>query len=71
MVAEPYSTVPDSRFSAATQFFARQLSLPIRMPLMDLTDSFTISPTDVWARFMQPIKETSKRYGSDGLLSEK
>ena len=38
------------------------------MPLMDLTDSFTISPTDVWARFMQPIKETSKRYGSDGLF---
>ncbi|MCJ8315961.1 DUF2066 domain-containing protein [Idiomarina sp.] len=57
-----------SVFQQQLSFFARQLSLPIRMPLMDLTDSFTISPTDVWARFMQPIKETSKRYGSDGLF---
>lgn len=57
-----------SVFQQQLQFYSRQLSLPIRIPLMDLTDSFTISATDVWARFMQPIQETSKRYGVDGLF---
>lgn len=57
-----------SVFQQQLQFYSRQLSLPIRMPLMDLTDSFTISAMDVWARFMQPIEKTSKRYGADGIF---
>ncbi|MBF39542.1 DUF2066 domain-containing protein [uncultured Idiomarina sp.] len=57
-----------SVFEQQLEFYSRQFSLPIRRPLMDLTDSFTISAMDVWARFMQPIKDTSKRYGTDGIF---
>lgn len=58
----------ESIFTQQLRFFARQYSIPIQLPLMDLTDSFSISGTDVWGRFLSPIRTASERYSPDGML---
>ena len=58
----------ESVFTQQLRFFAQQYSIPIQLPLMDLTDNFTINATDVWARFLDPVRTTTERYGTDGLL---
>ncbi|MCP1340213.1 DUF2066 domain-containing protein [Idiomarina sp. M1R2S28] len=58
----------ESVFTQQLRFFAQQYSIPIQLPLMDLTDSFTINATDVWGRFLDPVRTTTERYGTDGLL---
>jgi len=58
----------ESVFTQQLKFFARQYSIPVQLPLMDLTDSFTISAMDVWGRFLDPVRTSTERYGTDGLL---
>lgn len=58
----------ESVFTQQLQFYAHQYSLPIQLPLMDLTDSMTVNAMDVWGRFLDPVRATSERYGTDGLL---
>lgn len=47
---------------------AKQRGLPLSLPLMDLTDSATISIYDVWGRFVQPLSTASSRYGVDNVI---
>ncbi|MGM7317787.1 DUF2066 domain-containing protein [Idiomarina sp. ST10R2A5] len=58
----------ESVFTQQLRFFAKQYSIPVQLPLMDLTDNFTISAMDVWGRFLDPVRTTTERYGTDGLL---
>ena len=44
---------------------AQERGLPVIMPLMDFTDSTTLSKTDVWGRFVSPVSDASERYGAD------
>lgn len=47
---------------------AKQRGLPLSLPLMDLTDSATISIYDVWGRFIQPLTNASSRYSVDNVI---
>ncbi|MDV6314941.1 DUF2066 domain-containing protein [Idiomarina sp. HP20-50] len=58
----------ESVFTQQLKFYARQYSIPVQLPLMDLTDSFAINAMDVWGRFLSPVRTASERYGPDGLL---
>ena len=47
---------------------ARKRGVPISIPLMDLTDSVTISIYDVWGRFVEPLSTASSRYLVDNII---
>ena len=44
---------------------AEEKGLPIVLPLMDLTDAQNIQASDLWGRFMSPIKNASERYAPE------
>lgn len=44
---------------------ARQRGLPLRLPLMDLTDQLAVSPAAVWGRLSQALMPASVRYAAD------
>lgn len=52
----------------AIETFARQRGLPIRFPLMDLTDRGRVSVSDIWGNFEDPIMQASKRYSPEAIL---
>lgn len=47
---------------------AEQRGLPLKLPLMDLNDSISVSPIDVWGRFDDVLQFASARYPNDGLV---
>ena len=51
------SQLHDDVFAAA-----EEKGLPIVLPLMDLTDTQNIQVSDLWGRFITPIKNASERY---------
>ncbi|RUO81472.1 DUF2066 domain-containing protein [Idiomarina tyrosinivorans] len=42
--------------------------VPMALPLMDLRDAMAVSLTDVWGRFISPIRRASERYDVDGVV---
>lgn len=68
---ELISSGDESIFSQQLRFLSVQNGVPMQWPLLDLTDNMIISSTDVWGRFLQPIKEASERYASDGIVVAK
>ncbi len=42
--------------------------LPVRLPLLDLTDQSRVRPADIWGDFHQPIVEVSQRYNPQAVL---
>lgn len=42
--------------------------LPVKLPLLDLNDSMTLSVLDLWARFDDRIDFASTRYDTDGVV---
>lgn len=46
-----------------------QAGLPLISPLYDMDDLTSLSETDIWAGFWQPINQASLRYKSDVVLS--
>ncbi|MGM0481872.1 MAG: DUF2066 domain-containing protein [Pseudomonadota bacterium] len=58
----------ESVFTQRLRFLATQTGLPIQLPLLDLTDAMTVSVTDVWGRFLGPVRQAGQRYDTDGLL---
>ena len=56
----------ESVFTQQLRSKAKQLAIPIQLPILDLTDSMQVSVTDVWGRFIGPIKTASTRYATDG-----
>jgi len=47
---------------------AERRGLPLRLPLLDLSDQSSISATDVWGDFQDSIMKASQRYATDGVL---
>jgi len=63
--------ISESSLSIYPQFikqFSQQRGLPISLPLMDLTDLNNISTSDIWGRFVQPIKRASARYQAEAYV---
>ncbi len=48
--------------------FSDNRGLPINLPLMDLTDSTQVELSDVWGRFVDPIKLISARYSAEAIV---
>jgi hypothetical protein len=47
---------------------SRERGLPLRLPLLDLTDQLTVEPAAVWGRLSQILQPASQRYGADIVL---
>ena len=47
---------------------ARERGLPMRLPLLDLTDQLTVEPAAVWGQLSQILQPASERYGADTVL---
>ncbi|WP_165383893.1 DUF2066 domain-containing protein [Pseudidiomarina tainanensis] len=47
---------------------AQTRGLPVKLPLLDLNDSMSISVVDLWARFEDRITFASSRYDADGVV---
>jgi len=48
---------------------AQERGLPLSLPLMDLTDNVNITTYDVWGRFIEPVREASRRYSVDNIIA--
>jgi len=53
---------------AALRQRARERGLPLRLPLMDLSDQLAVSPAVVWGRLSQTLMPASARYAADIVL---
>ncbi len=58
----------DTRARQAIEQQARLRGLPLRFPLMDLTDRSVISVSDVWGNFEDNILQASARYDAEAVL---
>ncbi len=47
---------------------AARRALPVKLPLLDLTDRGKVRPVDVWGEFLETIKEASQRYAPQAIL---
>lgn len=47
---------------------AETRGLPVKLPLLDLNDSMSLSVVDLWARFEDRIAFASSRYDTDGVV---
>ena len=47
---------------------AKRRGIPLRLPLMDLTDQAMVRLSDVWGNFEENILKASQRYQPDGIL---
>lgn len=47
---------------------AKRRGIPLRLPLMDLTDRAMVRTSDVWGNFEENIIKASSRYQPDGIL---
>lgn len=47
---------------------AERRGVPLRLPLMDLTDHATVRISDVWGNFEENIMKASSRYQPEGIL---
>lgn len=47
---------------------AQRRGLPVRLPLLDLTDRGSLSASDVWGGFENTIKKASARYETEAVL---
>jgi len=46
----------------------KKRALPVIFPILDLEDLQQVTPSDVWAPFLNVIAKASKRYMADGIL---
>jgi len=48
--------------------FSTRRGLPLLFPLMDLDDASQINLTDIWGRFVEPIRDASSRYAPEAIV---
>ncbi|UUN14235.1 MULTISPECIES: DUF2066 domain-containing protein [Idiomarina] len=58
-----------SEFMQQLVTHANARGLPIKLPLLDLNDSMSLSVLDVWARFEDTLAFASSRYSPDGVIT--
>ncbi|MFP3874216.1 MAG: DUF2066 domain-containing protein [Thiohalophilus sp.] len=59
----------NTRARRALEEQARLRGLPLRLPLMDLTDRQAISVSDVWGNFEDNLLQASERYDAEAVLT--
>ena len=59
----------DFPIAEALRTTAQERGLPLSLPLMDLTDNVNITTYDVWGRFVEPVREASRRYSVDNIIA--
>lgn len=59
----------DTAYAPALQSGAAARGIPLRLPLLDLTDRSNISASDVWGDFRGTIMEASRRYDAQVVLT--
>lgn len=62
------SSTSNSLLPSTINDFSQLRGLPLVMPIMDLTDVTTLTLTDVWGRFSQPVAQASARYMADAVV---
>ncbi|GAA0822013.1 hypothetical protein GCM10009111_29730 [Colwellia asteriadis] len=48
--------------------FSQERGLPLLLPLMDLDDASQITLSDLWGRFVEPIRQASARYYPEAIV---
>ena len=56
---------PENKLNLAMQQAFNYYGLPFLLPLYDIDDLLSLTETDVWAGFWQPIIQASNRYAAD------
>lgn len=59
----------DRTYAPALQAGAAARGIPLRLPLLDLTDRSNISASDVWGDFRSTIMDASRRYDAQMVLT--
>jgi hypothetical protein len=62
------SSTSDSLLPSIIDNFSQLRGLPVVMPIMDLTDLTSLTLTDVWGRFSQPVAQASARYLAEAVV---
>lgn len=65
------NVISDSSLSvmpSQVEVFSKNRGLPLTLPLMDLDDALMVNISDLWGRFLEPVKQISARYASDTIL---
>lgn len=62
------SETEESALVSEINVIAEQRGLPFVLPLMDLTDMQNIEISDLWGRFVEPIKLASTRYSPETIV---
>ncbi len=62
------STVRDNVFYETIINYSKNRGLPVRFPLMDLTDRLNIKTSDIWAGFDGAILKASERYHTEAVI---
>lgn len=57
------------QFNQALQQAFTQTALPLLLPLYDIDDLLSLTETDVWAGFWQPVNQASARYNADVVIA--
>lgn len=47
---------------------AKRRALPVKLPLLDLTDQSQVRPVDIWGDFLDTIEQASVRYSPQAIL---
>ncbi|VAW91471.1 hypothetical protein MNBD_GAMMA22-2738 [hydrothermal vent metagenome] len=58
----------DSSFHETILNYSKARGLPVRFPLMDLTDRVNIKTSDIWAGFDGTILKASERYHTEAII---
>jgi hypothetical protein len=62
------SNSSDSALPSQAHSFSEERGLPLLLPLMDLDDNSHISLSDLWGRFVDPIRQASTRYSPEAIV---
>ena len=55
-------------YLAALELGARRRGIPLVLPLLDLEDRLAVSAEELWAGFLERLRQASARYDSDAVL---
>lgn len=66
--AEPLPSTQEGGLSKAIKQAAYRRGAPLVLPIMDVEDSVSLSPSDILGGFVDVLLKASERYGADNIL---